>query len=80
MDHKLILGHYFSEDAQLDIELFGNGLIHKTYLLSKNNLPHYILQQVNTAVFKQPDAISNNLEKLEFFYNQEKSSLNETNI
>ena len=67
MDHKLILGYYFSEDAQLDIELFGNGLIHKTYLLSKNNLPHYILQQVNTAVFKQPDAISNNLEKLEFF-------------
>ena len=39
MDHKLILGYYFSEDAQLDIELFGNGLIHKTYLLSKNNLP-----------------------------------------
>jgi Ser/Thr protein kinase RdoA (MazF antagonist) len=67
MDHKLILGHYFSQDVQFGIELFGNGLIHKTYLLSKNNLPYYILQQVNTAVFKQPDAIANNLERLEFF-------------
>lgn len=67
MEYKFILSHYFKELDQFEIGLFGNGLIHKTYLLSKKNLPSYILQQVNTAVFKYPDAIANNFYVLELF-------------
>ncbi|MEY3060573.1 MAG: hypothetical protein RL000_1925, partial [Bacteroidota bacterium] len=68
-----ILRNYFNEDPALDIQLFGNGLIHKTYILSKENIPSFILQQVNTNVFKWPDAIENNLQLL-------KAYLDESNV
>jgi Ser/Thr protein kinase RdoA (MazF antagonist) len=42
-------------------EIFGSGLIHKTYLIRKNGLPCFILQQVNHHVFKRPEDISHNL-------------------
>jgi Ser/Thr protein kinase RdoA (MazF antagonist) len=70
MDHKLILSHYFTEQDQFDIGLFGNGLIHKTFLISENESPAFILQEINTTVFKQPKAIENNLERLASFLNE----------
>lgn len=70
MDHKLILSHYFKEHDQFDIGLFGNGLIHKTFLISENGSPAFILQEINTTVFKQPKAIENNLEILASFLNK----------
>ena len=67
MNHEKILEHYFASYVGFDISLFGNGLIHQTYLLSENGSPAYILQEINTAVFKQPKAIENNLERLASF-------------
>lgn len=73
INQQEILRNYFNEDPALDIQLFGNGLIHKTYILSKENIPSFILQQVNTNVFKWPDAIENNLQLL-------KAYLDESNV
>ncbi len=75
MNPKEILRSYFHQDPDLEISFFGNGLIHKTFLLSQQNLPKYILQQVNTAVFKQPAAIENNLQLLHDYLEQSSSSL-----
>lgn len=73
INQQEILRSYFNEDPALDIQLFGNGLIHKTYILSKENIPSFILQQVNTNVFKWPGAIENNLQLL-------KGYLDESNV
>lgn len=67
INHQEILSRYFQDDPLLDIHVFGNGLIHKTYVLKQNDQPKYILQQVNTTVFKSPDAIENNLLELQSF-------------
>lgn len=75
MNPKEILRFYFKQDSDLNISVFGNGLIHKTFLLSQQNIPKYILQQVNTAVFKRPAAIENNLQQLHNYLKQSSSSL-----
>lgn len=62
-----ILSQYFSDPASHTIALFGNGLIHKTYTVSKGSSPEYILQEVNTSVFKTPLDIASNLEALSDF-------------
>lgn len=67
MNHEKILQHYFESPAGFDISLFGNGLIHLTFLLSEKGIPAYILQEINTSVFKKPKAIENNLEILASF-------------
>jgi Ser/Thr protein kinase RdoA (MazF antagonist) len=46
--------------SEYNIQAFGSGLINHTYKLSGNG-GGYILQQINTAVFKNPDHIANNL-------------------
>jgi len=65
-----ILSHYFSDAEAYKIALFGNGLIHKTYTVSKGSSPEYIMQEVNTAVFKTPLDIAFNLEALSNFLQQ----------
>ena len=67
INQQEILNQYFKDDPALDLQLFGNGLIHKTYILSKGNIPSFVLQQVNTNVFKWPDAIENNLQLLKTY-------------
>lgn len=62
-----ILTQYFSDADNHHIALFGNGLIHKTYTVSTNASPAYILQEVNTAVFKSPLDIASNLDALSGF-------------
>lgn len=64
LNYKEILSNYSIDEPRLDIQLFGNGLIHKTYILSKDSIPAYILQEVNTNVFKRPEAIENNFQLL----------------
>jgi Ser/Thr protein kinase RdoA (MazF antagonist) len=76
INHQEILSRYFYENPPLDIQQFGNGLIHKTYILSKDNVPNFILQQVNTNVFKWPDAIENNLQLLKAYLNESSLDLN----
>jgi Ser/Thr protein kinase RdoA (MazF antagonist) len=70
INQQEILRNYFNEDPALDIQLFGNGLIHKTYILAKENIPSFILQQVNTNVFKWPHAIENNLQLLKAYLDE----------
>ncbi|MDD3106576.1 MAG: mucin desulfatase, partial [Bacilli bacterium] len=41
---------------------FGNGHINKTYLIVTNNNERYILQKINTTVFKKPREVMNNIE------------------
>lgn len=41
---------------------YGNGLIHATYVVKKNDEPFYILQKVNHLVFKKPEDIAFNLQ------------------
>ena len=67
LNSKEILCHYFQEDQSLDLQIFGNGLIHKTYVLKQSDQPKFILQQVNTNVFKWPTAIENNLLEMQSF-------------
>ena len=45
----------------------GSGLIHKTYVVKREGLPAFILQQVNHHVFKNPEDISHNLHVIENF-------------
>ena len=70
MNHDKILEYYFASPVGFDISLFGNGLIHQTFLLSEKGIPAYILQEINTSVFKKPKAIENNLERLASFLNE----------
>jgi len=67
MNLNKVVAHYFSDIENLTIDKFGNGLIHGTYVVSKENKPAFILQQINTEVFKTPDAIASNLEYLSNF-------------
>ncbi|MDO3629041.1 phosphotransferase enzyme family protein [Mucilaginibacter sp. BT774] len=49
------------------IEEYGSGLINSTWKISGNK--SYILQRINTDVFKQPEAIAENLSKLQSYLN-----------
>ena len=46
------------------VESFGSGLIHKTYVVEKDNEKVFILQEVNKAVFKWPEIIADNVNLL----------------
>lgn len=75
INHLEILSRYFQDDPLLDIQVFGNGLIHKTYVLKQKDQPKFILQQVNTTVFKSPAAIENNLLELQTFLKKSDESI-----
>ena len=45
------------------IEAFGNGLINQTWRI-KNANNDFILQRINDAIFKQPDAIASNVKRI----------------
>ena len=62
-----VFNQFVRDSSEYEINKFGNGLIHGTYLVSKNHEPAYILQEINTAVFKSPETIASNLEKLASF-------------
>jgi Ser/Thr protein kinase RdoA (MazF antagonist) len=54
--------HEFGLDPdEYTADLFGSGLIHQTYLIRKQQVPAYILQQVNHNVFRKPEDIAHNL-------------------
>jgi Ser/Thr protein kinase RdoA (MazF antagonist) len=47
--------------TQFEVEPFGSGHINKTYLArSRNGGESYVLQQINTHVFRQPEVIAHN--------------------
>ncbi|OQP63597.1 phosphotransferase enzyme family protein [Niastella populi] len=60
-----ILTHFGLTPAQYTVQPFGSGLINHTWKISTDDgQPRYILQQINTAVFKQPEDIALNIGNL----------------
>lgn len=58
-DLKEIYTHF---SIEADIEPYGNGHINDTYLCE--NTPRYILQKINSNVFKKPDEVMENIYKI----------------
>ena len=46
-----------------------DGLINKSYVV-KTNEKQYIIQKINTSVFKEPKVLMNNIEKVIKYLNQ----------
>lgn len=57
-----ILQHYYFGKNTINVSPFGNGHINKTFLVVTDNKEKYILQQINTAVFKKPKEVMKNIE------------------
>jgi Ser/Thr protein kinase RdoA (MazF antagonist) len=56
-----VLAAFGLKPEQFDVRPFGSGHINKTYLASDNTgEQHYILQRINTYVFKRPQVIAKN--------------------
>jgi hypothetical protein len=52
----------FAPDAEIhEILPLGSGHIHSTYLAKTKTKPDIVLQQINTRVFRDPDAVMNNI-------------------
>ena len=51
-------------DLVTDIEPYGNGHINDTYLITEHK---YILQRINTSIFKNPDELMDNIENVTSF-------------
>lgn len=52
-------------DVEIDIEPYGNGHINETYIC--DHMPRYILQRINTGVFKNPYEVMENIEAVTVF-------------
>jgi Ser/Thr protein kinase RdoA (MazF antagonist) len=66
-----ILTHFGLNPAHYTVQPFGSGLINHTWTISTDdNRPHYILQQINTAVFRHPEAIAENISNLANYLQQ----------
>lgn len=64
MDLKQVVGQFIKGLQGIEVKRFGEGLIHGSYLVCSNNVPEYILQEFNITVFKDPNAISHNINLL----------------
>ncbi len=58
---KKVVPHFFPDQALLDIRTYGSGHIHRTFWVQLDNQEQFILQQVNTTIFKDPLAIGQNI-------------------
>ena len=56
-----ILGHF---DIGAVTESYGNGHINDTFLVT---MPRYILQRINTSIFRNPDELMENIENVTGF-------------
>ena len=70
MDSNRLLGSYLDNPGAYSVDLFGDGLIHHTYIVKKASEPEYILQEVNTNVFRSPLDIAFNLKSLSDFLDE----------
>jgi hypothetical protein len=61
MELVKVLNKFIPDIQDAEISTFGNGLIHGSFLVSINNKQEFILQELNTTVFKNPHLISSNL-------------------
>lgn len=66
MNPSVILQQYYFKDAEIDCKPLGSGLINHTFLASADD-KKFILQQINTGIFKNPQAIAQNISLVESF-------------
>ena len=59
-----IVAHFHIEGGAADVSPLGNGLINTTYRIKNldNNSPDYVLQRINTMVFRDVDMLQHNIE------------------
>ena len=69
-----VLDAFVTNVDSFSVESFGSGLIHKTFVVVKNNEKVFILQEVNNAVFKWPENIANNINLLSRWLNEQHSA------
>lgn len=64
LDAEVLKAYGYTKE-NIKINQIGTGLINRTYLLSPlSEDKKYILQNINTSVFKNPEAIANNLKAI----------------
>ena len=51
----------FTEDTLLKVEPYGNGHINRTFLVTTSGTKRYLLQVMNTNIFKDSDGLMNNI-------------------
>lgn len=61
---QTILRSYGLDDHVYQIEPLGSGLINKTWKVFAPHRQTFVLQQINTNVFKDPEYIASNIEKI----------------
>ncbi|KQM71445.1 aminoglycoside phosphotransferase [Pedobacter sp. Leaf216] len=66
---QAVLGAYGLNAEQFKIEPFGSGLINHTWKVY-NEQQAYILQEVNTEVFREPQHIAHNIETIKKYLDQ----------
>lgn len=74
---KEIVGHFIDDAELVSCEKFGNGHINGTYIavLKKGGEKStYILQHINKNVFKNPNTVMDNIEKVTVFLGKKVSS------
>ena len=59
-----VLANYAFAPSVLSIQPFGNGHINKTYIIETTNQDKYILQEINTHVFQNPQQVMENIERV----------------
>jgi len=59
-----ILKYYKLDDKVYQIEPLGSGLINKTWRVWAPGKPQFVLQSINTNVFKKPEYIADNIQKI----------------
>lgn len=63
---KINIFKEFLDDEVVSCELYGNGHINDTYLVTCTD-KRYILQRINQNVFKEPEQVMHNIEKVTCF-------------
>ena len=64
MHHYTAIAEQFSSNGKvIEVREFGNGNINDTYLVTtdSNDEKHFVLQRINTHVFRQPELIMQNM-------------------
>lgn len=70
MQMMQVLSYFKIDGAIVYAEDYGNGHINKTYLVTTSTKQKYILQQINTAVFKKPKEVMKNIARVTNYIRQ----------
>ena len=64
MEHSNIISQFDLKEPILSCNPHGNGHINSTFILSDKKGSRYILQRINTSVFKKPEQVMSNIYKV----------------